>query len=146
RRPAPNKQGRIATTLEWAKRLTADDLRVLRGELPFGEKLPDPDAGFTRADVQDPKKAEEVYQVIRARLEKYAKERPGGYLLREAPAEDLQQMKILLGHLKEVQFLTKFRKTFTKAEMDDDLLIVQAKLGGAEDRSEYEEILPTSPP
>jgi hypothetical protein len=30
--------------------------------------------------------------------------------------------------------------------MDDDLLIVPAKLGPAEDRSEYEEILPTSPP
>jgi hypothetical protein len=42
--------------------------------------------------------------------------------------------------------VTKFRKTFTKAEMDDDLLIVQAKLGSAEDHSEYEEVLPTSPP
>jgi hypothetical protein len=30
--------------------------------------------------------------------------------------------------------------------MDDDLLIVQAKLGQAEDASEYEEVLPTSPP
>jgi hypothetical protein len=30
--------------------------------------------------------------------------------------------------------------------MDDDLLIVPARLGSAEDRSEYEEILPTSPP
>ena len=30
--------------------------------------------------------------------------------------------------------------------MDDDLLIVQAKVGEAEDKSEYEEILPTSPP
>jgi hypothetical protein len=51
-----------------------------------------------------------------------------------------------VGHLNEGQFLTKFRKTFTKAEMNDDLLIVQAKLGQAEDKSEYEEILPTSPP
>jgi hypothetical protein len=30
--------------------------------------------------------------------------------------------------------------------MDDDLLIVPAKLGQAEDKSEYEEVLPTSPP
>jgi hypothetical protein len=66
--------------------------------------------------------------------------------VREAPAEDLKQLKILTGHLKEGQFVTKFRKTFTKAEMDDDLLIVPARLGQAEDRSEYEEILPTSPP
>src|SRR5262249_37740542 len=145
-RPTPNKQGRIATTLEWAKKLTGDDLKVLKGELPFGETLPDPDAGFTRADVSDPKKAEAVYKVIRERLAKYQQERPGGYLLREAPAADLKQMKILVGHLKEGQFLTKFRKTFTKAEMEEALLPVQAKLGDAEDRSEYEEILPTSPP
>jgi hypothetical protein len=30
--------------------------------------------------------------------------------------------------------------------MDDDLLIVEATLGNAKDHSEYEEILPTSPP
>jgi hypothetical protein len=55
-------------------------------------------------------------------------------------------LKVLAGHLKEGRFLTKFRKTFTKSEMEDDLLIVPAKLGNAEDHSEYEEILPTSPP
>ena len=53
---------------------------------------------------------------------------------------------MLAGHLKEGQFVTKFRKTFTKGEMNDDLLIVPAKLDKAEDKSEYEEILPTSPP
>jgi serine/threonine protein kinase len=126
--------------------VVAKDSLVLKSELPFGEKLPDPDAGFTQADVRDPKKAEAVYKVIRERLAKYQKERPGGYLLREAPEADLKQMKIMVGHLKEGQFITKFRKIFTKSEMDDDLLIMQAKLGNAEDRSEYEEILPTSPP
>jgi hypothetical protein len=145
-RPQPNKQGRIATTLEWARQLSADDLRVLSGQAAYGEKLPDPDEGFTAADVKDPQKAEAVYKVIRERLEKYRKERPGGYLVREAPADDLKQLKILTGHLKEGQFVTKFRKTFTKAEMDDDLLLVPARLGQVEDRSEYEEILPTSPP
>jgi hypothetical protein len=145
-RPQPNKQGRIATTLEWARQLSADDVKVLTGQAAYGEKLPDPDEGFTPADVKDPQKAEAVYKVIRERLEKYRKERPGGYLVREAPADDLKQLKILAGHLKEGQFVTKFRKAFTKLEMDDDLLIVPAKLGQAEDRSEYEEILPTSPP
>jgi hypothetical protein len=145
-RPLPNKQGRIATTLEWARQLSAEDLKVLTGQAAYGEKLPDPDEGFTPADVKDPQKAEAVYKVIRERLDKYRKERPGGYLVREAPAEDLKQLKILAGHLKEGQFVTKFRKTFTKPEMDDDLLIVPAKWGNAEDRSEYEEILPTSPP
>src|SRR5207253_6259539 len=37
-RPMPNSQGRIATTLEWAKQLTADDVKVLKGQLPYTEK------------------------------------------------------------------------------------------------------------
>src|SRR5262249_44636799 len=112
-RPQPNKDGRIATTLEWAKRLRAEDLKLLKGEVPCGEKLPEPDEGFTQADVKDPKKAEAVYKVIRQRLEKYHKERPGGYLVREAPEAEVKGLKILGGHLKEGLFLTKLRKTFT---------------------------------
>jgi hypothetical protein len=145
-RPLPNKQGRIATTLEWARKLTGDDVKILKGEASYSEKVPDPDEGFTQADLKDPKKAEAVFKVIRERLDKYQKSHPGGYLVREAPADDLKQLKVLAGHLKEGQFVTKFRKTFTKGEMEDDLLIVPAKLGNAEDHSEYEEILPTSPP
>jgi hypothetical protein len=145
-RPQPTKDGRTPTTLEWARQLTADDVKVLRGQAAYSEKVPDPDEGFTEADTKDPKKAEAVYKVIRKRLDKYLKERPGGFLVREAPADDVKQLKVLAGHLKEGQFMTKFRKTFTKPEMDDDLLIVPAKLGNAEDHSEYEEILPTSPP
>jgi hypothetical protein len=145
-RPTPNKQGRIATTLEWARKLSANDVKILKGDAPYSEKVPDPDEGFTQADLKDPKKAEAIYKVIQERLNKYQKERPGGYLVREAPAEDIKQLKVLVGHFKEGQFVTKFRKTFTKGEMEDDLLIVPAKLGKAEDHSEYEEILPTSPP
>jgi hypothetical protein len=145
-RPQPNQQGRIATTLEWARRLHADDIKVLKGEAGYTEKLPDPDEGFTQADLKDPEKAKAVLRVIEERLAKYHKERPGGYLVREAPTDDVRALKILGGHLKEGQFLTKFRKTFTKGEMNDDLLIVPAKLGNAEDHSEYQEILPTSPP
>jgi hypothetical protein len=145
-RPTPNAQGRIATTLEWAGRLTADDIKLLMGQAGYTEKVPDPDEGFTQADVRDPKKAEGVYKVIEERLAKYRKERPGGYLVREAPADDLKQLKVLAGHVKEGQFLTKIRKTFTRGEMEDDLVIVPAKLGSAEDHSEYEEVLPTSPP
>ncbi|MCS6851345.1 MAG: DUF2330 domain-containing protein [Gemmataceae bacterium] len=145
-RPQPNRQGRIATTLEWAKKLTSDDIKLLKGEAPFSETLPDPDQGFTEADIRDPKKAEAVFKVINERLEKYMKERPAGYLVRSAPEADIKQLKLLLGHLQEGQFVTKFRKIFTKDEMNDDLLIVPAKIGNAEDWSEYEEILPTSPP
>jgi hypothetical protein len=145
-RPAPNAQGRIGTTLEWARELTSDDLKLLNGQAPYTEKLPDPDEGFTQVDVKDEKKAEQVFKVIRERLDKYRKDRPGGYLVREAPEKDVQGLKILSGHLKEKQFVTKIRKTFAKGEMDDDLLIVPAKLGSAEDHSEYDEVLPTSPP
>jgi hypothetical protein len=145
-RPQPNKQGRIATALEWAKRLTAADIKVLKGQAAYSEKLPDPDEGFTAADTKDPEKAKAVYKVIEERLAKYHKERPGGYLIREAPADDLKALKLLTGHFKEGQFLTKFRKTFTKGEMNDDLLIVPAQLGKVKDHSEYEEVLPTSPP
>ena len=145
-RPQPNRSGRIATTLEWAKKLTADDINLLKGQFAYGEKLPDPDEGFTSDDLKNEKKREEIFKTIRERLEKYRKDRPGGYLVREAPEADVKALKLLLGHLKEGQFVTKFRKTFVKTEMDDDLLIVPAKLGDAVDRSEYEEALPTSPP
>jgi hypothetical protein len=145
-RPQPNKAGRIATTLEWAKRLTAEDIKLLKGEASYSEKVPNVDEGFTAADVKDPKKAEAVFKVIRERLAKLQKERPAGYLTRAAPKDDVKQLKILVGHLKADQFLTKIRKTFTKGEMNDDLLIVPAQLGQAADSSEYQEILPTSPP
>jgi hypothetical protein len=145
-RPRPNAQGRIATTLEWAKRLTAADIDLLKGEAVYSETVPDPDRGFTRAMLRDSAKREAVYKEIRARLEKYRKERPGGYLVRQAPQKDIKQLKILLGHLEKGRFLTKIRKTFTKGEMGDDLLIIPARLGQARDDSEYEEALPTSPP
>jgi hypothetical protein len=38
------------------------------------------------------------------------------------------------------------RKIFARDEMNDDLLIVPARYNGTEDKSEYEEILPSSPP
>jgi Uncharacterized protein conserved in bacteria (DUF2330) len=146
KRPEPNKKGHVATTLEWAKKLTAADVRLLKGQAPYGEKVPDPDEGFTRADVNDARKGAAVQKTIQKRLDTWRKERPGGYLVREAPADDVKGLKVLAGHLKEGQFLTKFRKTFAKDEMNDDLLIVPAKVGKAEDRSEYEETLPSSPP
>jgi hypothetical protein len=145
-RPQPNKDGHIATTLEWARKLSADDIKVLKGQAGYAERVPDVDEGFSQADLKDPKKAEAVYKVIRERLAECQKTHPAGYLVREAPADDLKQLQVLAGHLREGQFVTKFRKTFAKDEMDDDLSIVPAKFGKAQDASEYEEILPTSPP
>ena len=141
-RPRPNGQGRTPTTMEWAKRLTAADVQILKGEGPYSEKLPDVDEGFTPADVKDPKRAEAVFKVIRARLEKARQERPLGYLVREAPAEDVRQLQLLAGHLQAGLFITKFRKIFTRDEMNEDLELVPATRGQSEDRSEYEETLP----
>jgi hypothetical protein len=145
-RPAPNAMGHVATTLEWARKLTRDDLGLLTGEVAYVEKLPDPDAGFTQDDLKDDKKREEVFKTIRERLEKFRKDRPGGYLVRTAPEADVKALAQLRGYLSEGQFVTKFRKVFAKDEMTADLVIVPAKLGDAEDKSEYTEALPTSPP
>jgi Uncharacterized protein conserved in bacteria (DUF2330) len=65
---------------------------------------------------------------------------------RAAPKEDVDKLKLLRGHVKKGQFVTKFRKVFGKGEMGSDLELVRAKLGEADDDTEYVQILPTSPP
>ena len=96
--------------------------------------------------MKDAQRAEAIYKVIRSRLAKSQKERPFGYLVRHAPADDVKNLQQLAGHLTENWFITKFRKIFARDEMNDDLAIVPARYNGAEDTSEYEEILPSSPP
>jgi Uncharacterized protein conserved in bacteria (DUF2330) len=145
-RPLPNKQGRIPTTMEWARKLTDNDVKILRGEVPYSEIVPNVDEGFTEADLKDQKRAEAIYKVIQARLAKAQQERPLGYLVRHAPNDDVRALQELMGHLQAGLFITKFRKTFTRDEMNDDLLIVPARMGDQDDTSEYQEILPTSPP
>ena len=145
-RPLPNKKGHIPTTMEWARKLSKDDIGVLSGKAPYSEKVPNVDEGFTVADAKDPQRAAAIEKVIRARMAKASKERPIGYLLREAPAEDVKNLQQLAGHLTENWFITKFRKIFARDEMNDDLTIVPARYNGVEDVSEYEEILPSSPP
>jgi hypothetical protein len=145
-RPQPNAKGHIPTTMEWARKLTAADLAILQGKSPYSETVPDVDEGFTQADMKDPKKAAAVIKVIQARLAKAQRDRPLGYLVRHAPADDVRALQQLAGHLQAGLFITKFRKTFSRDEMNDDLVIVAARLGDQEDNSEYQEILPTSPP
>jgi hypothetical protein len=65
---------------------------------------------------------------------------------RDAPKEDVEKLKLLKGHVKPGQFVTKLRKVFSKDEMSDDLEFVRAKVGVMEDDIEYFSILPTSPP
>src|SRR5262249_22772193 len=147
-RPQPNKQGRIPTTMEWARKLTASDVKVLRGEAPYSEKVPNPDEGFTVADVKTTKtaRAQAIFKIIQARLNKAQKVRPFGSLVREVPADDLKGLNQLSGHLQAGLFITKFRKIFSRDEMNDDLAMLPARHNEQDDNSEYEEILPTSPP
>jgi hypothetical protein len=88
-------------TLEWAKKITDDDLSVLEGKKPYN---------------------------------------------REAPKEDVEKLKLLKGHVKKGQFVTKLRKVFAKDEMNTDLEFVRARVGDKDDDVEYFSILPTSPP
>ena len=145
-RPLPNKKGHIPTTMEWARKLTAGDIAVLQGKAPYSEVVPNVDEGFTEADLKDPKRAQAITKVIQARLAKAQQERPLGYLVRHVPDDDIRALQQLMGHLQAGLFITKFRKIFTRDEMNDDLLLLAARLGDQDDTSEYEEILPTSPP
>jgi hypothetical protein len=145
-RPQPNQKGHIPTTMEWARKLTETDVKVLTGEAPYSETVPNPDEGFTQADVNDPQRREAVLKVIQSRLAKARQDRPFGYLVRHLPAEDLRGLRQLSGHIQANLFITKFRKTFARDEMNDDLVIVPARYNDAEDNSEYEELLPVSPP
>jgi hypothetical protein len=132
--------------MEWARKLNKADIDILGGKAPYSETVPNVDEGFTQADVKDPARAEAIYKVIRSRLAKAQQERPFGYLVRHVPAADVKDLQQLAGHLEDGLFITKFRKTFARDEMNDDLSILPARYNGAEDTSEYEEMLPSSPP
>ena len=65
---------------------------------------------------------------------------------READPAAVTNLKILRGHLREGQWVTKLRKVFVKAEMTADIEFERALLGSKPDDMEYVYILPTSPP
>ncbi len=131
------------TTLHWAKKLTAADIGVLTGTTPYSETVPDPDFGFTQLDMRDGQKAAAIHRVINRRLAQYQQAKPRGYLVRKAGPQDLKELPVLKGHLKEGQFLTKFYREFQKTEMGEDLTMVAAKVATVADTSEHEEVLRT---
>jgi hypothetical protein len=118
KRPTPNAKGRTPTMIEWAKKLAEADIQLLQGKIPYNGK-----------------------QKIEAGNGQLA-----GFVQRYAPDEEVKGLQQLVGHVQVGLFITKFRKIFTRGEMNDDLLIVPARLGDTADFSEYEEILPASPP
>ncbi len=145
-RPKPNSKGHIPTTMEWARKLSKSDIGILSGQYPYSEKIPNPDEGFTLADAKDKERAKAIAKIIRARLGYLQRMRPNGFLVREAPDDDVKNLQQLAGHMSENGFITKFRKLFARDEMNEDLEIIPARYNGKQDNSEYEEILPSSPP
>jgi hypothetical protein len=125
--------------------LTAADILALKGEGPLSEPLPNPDEGFTEADLKAPQRGDAVRRVILKRLEEDRKKRPNGYLVCDLSPDEVRQLKALAAHLREGRFLTRIRKTFAAGELKDDLMLRPAGFGKARDESEYEERLPGSP-
>src|SRR4030095_10979361 len=62
-RPGPNKAGHIPTTMEWARKLSNDDIGILTGKMPYSEIVPNVDAGFTAADGKNKERAKAVAKV-----------------------------------------------------------------------------------
>jgi Uncharacterized protein conserved in bacteria (DUF2330) len=137
----PNQKGRHASTLEWAKKITKEDIQILAGSRPFSDTCPDPDDGFTFADMRDQQRAVAIQKIIQHRLAKYQKDQPRGYLVRDAKKEDLKLLPLLQGHMQPDQYITKFRHVFTREEMNEDLVLAAAKVGGVDDVSDHEEVL-----
>src|SRR4051812_16697560 len=109
--------------MEWARKLTAQDVAMLQGRAPYCEKVPNVDEGFTQDEINraDAAGKQRIYNTIRERLAKSAQEHPNGYLVRYVPPDDIKALQGLVGLLRADQWLTKFRKTFHRDEMNDDL-------------------------
>jgi hypothetical protein len=65
---------------------------------------------------------------------------------READAAAVKNLRLLRGHIRRGQTITKLRKVFLRGEMGNDLVFQRARLDGVPDDMAYEYILPTSPP
>ena len=64
---------------------------------------------------------------------------------REATKANIDTLRLLRGHVKRGQFVTKIRKTFLKSEMDDDLVLVRSRVADKDDNLEYTAALPVPP-
>ncbi len=161
------------TKLEWARKLTDSDMAVLEdplahyaqpgvGDLPAGSNVITREEYIKKISAELEKSGYDVKE----RLAEIDKDYPAGkgqivelpgepgnnqfywsrFLWmpdREAPAEDVKGLSRLKGHLKNGQWVTKFRKVLRKDEMTDDLVLVPVDAGTEQ---EYIRIMPTSPP
>ena len=65
------------------------------------------------------------------------------YPNRKAPDEEVKGLTRLKGHLKQGQYLTKFRKVFRKDALNQDLVLLAVPDAKVQS---YARIMPTSPP
>ena len=93
--------------------------------------------------MRDPQRSNAILKIIQHRLAKYQKDQPRGYLVRNAKADDLKTLTFLKGHVQAGQYITKFRHVFTRAEMNEDLVMAPATVGDVADVSEHDEVLRT---
>jgi hypothetical protein len=131
-----------AQAMDWAVRLTNAEtswLEHIRPRLPEYQRM----AAQLRNDGVQPTTLEWAKKISRGDLGVLDGSVPYN---RDAPAEDVKQLKILRGHIQEARVVTKFRKIFHPREMKSDLTLVRALAGGSPDNTAYYEILPTSPP
>ena len=131
-----------AQAMDWAVRLTSAEttwLEHIRPQLSEYQRM----VAQLQRDGVRPTTLEWTKKVVRKDLGVIEGTVPYN---RDAPPEDVKQLKILRGHIQEGQVVTKFRKLFHQREMKDDLTLVRAMAAGSPDNTAYYEILPTSPP
>jgi hypothetical protein len=136
-----SKKGSGSTTLEWARQLAPDDLKILAGLEPYSEKVPNVDEGFTPADVNDARRGSAVAKALQTRIGKARAERPSGYLVREAPKDEVRRLNELTDHLHAGQFLTRLHRSFSRGALNADLIFGPARVNGVNDASAYDEFL-----
>lgn len=142
-RPEANAKGHFPTMIEWAR---INSIPILKGEAPYSEKVPNVDEGINEEDMKHPVRGPAAGRIIQARLDSCRKERPHGYAVRNVPPEDVKGLAELVGHVQAKLFVTKFRKIFCRDEMNEDLVLIPAGRGDLKDTSQYDEVLPSSPP
>jgi hypothetical protein len=156
---APEKMdlpGTLSYQYSWTPMLRQALGSVVPGRLVEWERswMPEADAAVPELTKQETARRQELPTWQPARLEWARKitERDiamlSGFVRfdRQAELRAVQELSKLRGTLREGQWLTKFRKTFAREEMGQDLQFVPARLGEGPDLSEYDHRLPTSPP
>jgi hypothetical protein len=145
KRPKPNADGFVPSTLQWCKALTEVDLMLLTGKSRYSDRIPDVDAGLERLDGDDQAAVAAAYAEVNQRIAKSRTFRPDGYLMREASDSELANLAVLQKALRKGQVLTRIHKPFQSGEVLGDIALQRSGWNKLHDNSEYTEFLPASP-